>query len=1070
MAVIGSLSVKLGLVTVEWDQATAKAKAQAKDLQKTMNDLSGEVSTLYGHWKTLGGALTAGALGLAALTTSTLEFANSVKDLAQGFDLSIAKTLQFRDAIQGAGGKAEGAEKILSTLFSKISDAQHGNESSIAMFEKLGISFQELATMKPDEALNRVYAALAKIGNTYERTKSIKDLLGKSGIGQDVKEVADKLQQSTAAYQKHEQSIAKLAMVSDNLKQTLDNLKIAFADMIAPLARDGVISIEKFKAAMVAITAASVIAGLFKLYEVTKKIVDVWKSGAKVSIAMQAIAGPKGLASIAAATAAYLAAIEVFDLEAENADRTASGVVGTLPGQETPQSEDDARQQAAMEANRRELAAGNARIANARTLIGLDHQQASIKELMLTGDKTALERSAVEVERQAEITRLAGERAQSLNKENLSAAQKSIIQGEYNVGVEKANQKAKDSLSLIDAQNKLEQGAIDQKTAFNAESLKITGQEAQMAVQMLTGERFANEVQQANLTASKEKLQVEAQLADSLAKENQSEKQRQMARLDAGRQLQEIEQRKAGAVAVATEKREQELRVLNLIKDAGQFVLRVETMRQELRMKSLSMGQYELAMAQSVTESVIAQDEVRRGLTEALAQNGKSEVEIQQLKQKAENDIALIVAKQKNDVGYLVAARAKELDASKLRLSVQQDGFIFDMKELALQHEMTKLQLNASNYSALELVYAKENLDIERKRADIKAQKVSARATMGTGPLLDAELERLTELEAAQERLTTARKEYAEISDVAARNKELKSMALRLEVQKHLLGYDLQELELQSESSKMSVLQLANDKEELSLKRKLLDIAAQRANATQTMSDPALLQEELKRLDQLEQGERRLSEARQKYAALEEERRQSFGYGWSQAYKKFQQDAEDYSRLGSDSFGIVINGMSSEIDRFAKGSETSFERMTASILQDITLMIAKFYMMQMVMMTLKAMGFSGGFGGVSLGSGVQMSGGFGSTPMAASGGEIDRPTIVGENGPELFVPSRRGSVIPNIQAGQYSGGGASTVYNGPYIANMNAIDTQSGIQFLSKNKSTIWAANQSAQRGLPMSK
>jgi hypothetical protein len=29
--------------------------------------------------------------------------------------------------------------------------------------------------------------------------------------------------------------------------------------------------------------------------------------------------------------------------------------------------------------------------------------------------------------------------------------------------------------------------------------------------------------------------------------------------------------------------------------------------------------------------------------------------------------------------------------------------------------------------------------------------------------------------------------------------------------------------------------------------------------------------------------------------------------------------------------------------------------MTASILQDITLMIAKFYMMQMVMMTLKAM-------------------------------------------------------------------------------------------------------------------
>lgn len=736
MAVIGSLSVKLGLVTVEWDQATAKAKAQAKDLQKTMNDLSGEVQTLYGHWKTLGGSLTAGALGIAALTTSTLEFANSVKDLAQGFDLSIAKTLQFRDAIQGAGGKAEGAEKILSTLFGKISEAQQGNESSIAMFEKLGISFQELATMKPDEALNRVYASLAKIGNTYERTKAIKDLLGKSGIGQDVKEVADKLQQSTAAYQKHEESIAKLAMVSDNLKHTLDNLKIAFADMIAPLARDGVISIEKFKAAMIAITAASVIAGLFKLYEVTKKIVDVWKSGAKVSIAMQAIAGPKGLAQIAVATAAYLAAIEVFDLEAEDAERTAEGVVGALPGQEAPKSEDDAKKAAAMEANRRELAAGNARIANARTLIRLDHQQATLKEQMLTGDKTALERSAVEVERQAEIANLAGQRAQSLNKENLSAAQKSIIQGEYNVGVEKANQKAKDSLALIDAQSKLEQGALERKAAFNAASLKITGQEAQLAMQMLIGERYANEVQQATLTASKEKLQVETQLADSLAKENQSEKQRQMARIDADRQLQEIEQRRLSAIALAGEKRAQEYRVLELIKFAGVQMLATEKLRQQVRMDSLKVGQYESAIAQSITESEIAQQEVRRNLSESLLQTGKSEVEILQLKQKAENDIALIVAKQKNDVDYITAARAKELDASKLRLSVQQDGFIFDMKELALQHEMTKLQLNASEYSALELVYAKENLNIERTRADIRGAKNQCTSNNGNWPFV----------------------------------------------------------------------------------------------------------------------------------------------------------------------------------------------------------------------------------------------------------------------------------------------------------------------------------------------
>ena len=39
MAVIGSLSVKLGLVTVDWDKATAKAAREAKDLQKKFDEL-----------------------------------------------------------------------------------------------------------------------------------------------------------------------------------------------------------------------------------------------------------------------------------------------------------------------------------------------------------------------------------------------------------------------------------------------------------------------------------------------------------------------------------------------------------------------------------------------------------------------------------------------------------------------------------------------------------------------------------------------------------------------------------------------------------------------------------------------------------------------------------------------------------------------------------------------------------------------------------------------------------------------------------------------------------------------
>jgi hypothetical protein len=90
----------------------------------------------------------------------------------------------------------------------------------------------------------------------------------------------------------------------------------------------------------------------------------------------------------------------------------------------------------------------------------------------------------------------------------------------------------------------------------------------------------------------------------------------------------------------------------------------------------------------------------------------------------------------------------------------------------------------------------------------------------------------------------------------------------------------------------------------------------------------------------------------------------------------------------------------------------------------------------------------------------------------AAGGSVigGQPYMVGEKGPELIVPhGSGGTVIPNNRLSGMMGGGGIT-YNGPYIANLSAIDTQSAAQFLSKNKEMVWAANVSAQRSMPSSR
>jgi phage-related minor tail protein len=177
---------------------------------------------------------------------------------------------------------------------------------------------------------------------------------------------------------------------------------------------------------------------------------------------------------------------------------------------------------------------------------------------------------------------------------------------------------------------------------------------------------------------------------------------------------------------------------------------------------------------------------------------------------------------------------------------------------------------------------------------------------------------------------------------------------------------------------------------------------------------------------------------------------------------------EELKRL-QDMNQSVFNNMGSAIDNFVRTGKLSFKDLTRSIIQDLISIAMKAQMMSMFK------GFS--FFGPSAGGGAPV-GDFGGPSMAsapvfaANGASADagQPFYVGEQGPELFVPQGAGTIMPNKMVGAMMNNQPQVVYNGPYIASMNAIDTQSGVQFLAKNKQTIWAVNQSAQRSLPASR
>lgn len=178
-------------------------------------------------------------------------------------------------------------------------------------------------------------------------------------------------------------------------------------------------------------------------------------------------------------------------------------------------------------------------------------------------------------------------------------------------------------------------------------------------------------------------------------------------------------------------------------------------------------------------------------------------------------------------------------------------------------------------------------------------------------------------------------------------------------------------------------------------------------------------------------------------------------------------ELQDHARRMKEVYDSVFNNMGSAIENFVKTGKLNFRDFARSIIQDIII----------IQMKAQATKLFGGMIGSAVGSlfggskfGGADIGGVGAAPYADGGDPVpNQLALVGERGPELFIPRTAGTIIPN-HALAGLGGGQTINYNGPFIQNMSAIDTQSGIQFLSRNKQAVWAANQSAQRSLPVSK
>jgi lambda family phage tail tape measure protein len=246
--------------------------------------------------------------------------------------------------------------------------------------------------------------------------------------------------------------------------------------------------------------------------------------------------------------------------------------------------------------------------------------------------------------------------------------------------------------------------------------------------------------------------------------------------------------------------------------------------------------------------------------------------------------------------------------------------------------------------------------------------------------------------------------------------------------------------------------------------------AAKQIQEDQTLTDTAK-EAAMIRLKNLTEAEFNL--AKQRLALADKYQNASFGEGFFASMVQTAQNATSAFQYGQQAFDSMVGSMSNALTQFVRTGKLSFKDLARSIISDL---IAIQLRAQATALFSRLIG--GMFTGPTVGPGMAaaaLPAGFdqylAARPMA-TGGPVtgNSPYLVGERGPELFVPNRGGTIVPTNQLANAMGGGQTINYNGPFIQNMSAIDTQSGVQFLAQNKQAVWAANQSAQRSLPVSR
>jgi len=363
-----------------------------------------------------------------------------------------------------------------------------------------------------------------------------------------------------------------------------------------------------------------------------------------------------------------------------------------------------------------------------------------------------------------------------------------------------------------------------------------------------------------------------------------------------------------------------------------------------------------------------------------------------------------------------------------------------------------------------------QEADLIRSMADLERQ--AANEKLNIQKQLDAEIAKGNETNALV--VIELKRQLEEVDKQLVIQKELKKEEIsRLEVEKQrtaIIEYNIAKVKQGYDEAKAANEQFyqaivnqggLTEKEAkrrieienavIDKKNKLYALDAQLAKETDQIKK-SILEKQYKDLEESEI--KRINDIKNRYA-LEDELEKSKVAGIVAGLAQISKEFTPYQQA-QDAVLATWSKIGSAVDTFVETGKFKFSDFARSVIADLTKMIVKALIFKAIQTALGSFGIP--------------------LPGLATGGpaKAGQPYIVGEKGPELFVPKNAGTVIPNNKisaAGEAmatgSGAVSAPVTNNYITNNINAVDAQSVAQLFANNRKTLLGSVKMAEKELP---